>query len=60
MLLKLARLQMFDFLEFVGFNRDQCGDLVSSYPALLTYNPETQVKPLIDYLKANNITLINL
>ena len=48
-------MRMFDFLEFVGFDKAQCGDLVSSFPTLLTYDPDTQVKPLVDYLKANHI-----
>jgi taurine dioxygenase len=48
-------MQMFDFLEWVGFDRAACGELVSLYPMLLTHNPDKHFRPIVDLLRSKGI-----
>ena len=41
--------------EEAGFDAAPCGALVSSYPAMLTYSPEKQLRPLIDFLREHGL-----
>jgi taurine dioxygenase len=48
-------MQMFDFLEWVGFDRAACGELVSLYPMLLTHSPDRHFRPMVDLLRSKGL-----